>query len=57
MSTAGFTEFLRTSFANLAAVSVDGAIHFVCMDWRHLREVQTAGTDVYSCQATPTFTS
>jgi DNA modification methylase len=48
MSTAEFTEFLRTSFANMANVSVDGAIHFICMDWRHLQEVQTAGASVYS---------
>ena len=47
MSTAEFTAFLRRSFENLAAVSVDGAIHFVCMDWRHLQEVQVAGAAVY----------
>lgn len=47
MSTAEFTEFLRTSFANMAAVSVEGAIHFICMDWRHLQEVQNAGAVVY----------
>ena len=35
MSVSEFTAFLRRSFANLAEVSVDGAIHFVCMDWRH----------------------
>jgi DNA modification methylase len=48
MSTDEFTRFLRASFANLAAVSVDGAIHFICMDWRHLLEVQMAGAEVYS---------
>ena len=26
----------------------DGAIHFVCMDWRHLFELLTAGRSVYS---------
>jgi DNA modification methylase len=29
-------------------VSVDGAIHFVCMDWRHMAEVMAAATGVYS---------
>ena len=28
--------------------SVDGAIHFVCMDWRHLGEVLAAGKSAYS---------
>ena len=43
MSVSEFTGFLRTSFANLAAASLDGAIHFICMDWRHIQEVLTAG--------------
>ena len=33
-----FTAFLSRSLGNLARYSVDGAIHFVCMDWRHMRE-------------------
>jgi hypothetical protein len=28
--------------------SVDGAIHFVCMDWRHSGELQAAGGNIYS---------
>ena len=31
-----FVTFLSSDFANLAAHSSDGSIHFVCMDWRHL---------------------
>jgi DNA modification methylase len=38
-----FTAFLSASFANLAATSIDGSVHFVCMDWRHLQEVLDAG--------------
>jgi DNA modification methylase len=48
MSEAEFTGFLQTVFGHLAAHSADGAIHFVCMDWRHLFEVLTAGRAVYS---------
>jgi hypothetical protein len=48
MSEVEFTEFLKTVFTNLAAASVEGAIHFVCMDWRHLREVLAAGHSAYS---------
>ena len=34
MSEAEFVEFLFTSLRLMAANSADGAIHFVCMDWR-----------------------
>ncbi|UUL84081.1 DNA-methyltransferase [Sphingomonas qomolangmaensis] len=48
MSEAQFAEFLRSVFANAAAVSIDGAIHFQCMDWGHVEEMQRAGRQVYS---------
>jgi DNA modification methylase len=38
-----FIQFLGNAFANMAAHSVDGSIHFICMDWRHMQEVLTAG--------------
>jgi len=41
MSEAQFTRFLETVLGHLAAHSVDGAMHFVCMDWRHLFELLT----------------
>tara|TARA_R110000850_G_scaffold209809_3_gene335799 strand:- start:1714 stop:3045 length:1332 start_codon:yes stop_codon:yes gene_type:complete len=47
MSPDAFTGFLRGSFRNLAAFSADGAIHFVCMDWRHMREVLEAADGIY----------
>ena len=43
-----FTDFLRASFRNLVNASLDGAIHFICMDWRHVRELQNAAEDLYS---------
>jgi DNA modification methylase len=48
MSSTEFAGFLRTTFGLLAQHSVDGAIHFVCMDWRHLTEILTAGSSKYS---------
>jgi DNA modification methylase len=48
MSQAEFTKFLKTAFAHLAAFSADGSIHFVFMDWRHLREVLDAAEKPYS---------
>jgi DNA modification methylase len=43
-----FIRFLRDSCAVLAKHSRNGAIHFVCMDWRHADELIEAGRDVYS---------
>ena len=43
-----FTGFLRTIFQILAAHSIDGSIHFICMDWRHMGEVQQASIGAYS---------
>lgn len=48
MTKDGFTEFLESALGAMADVSIDGAIHFVCMDWRHVAELQSAGGSVYS---------
>ena len=47
MDSTQFTNFLKQAFDNLAASSCDGAIHFVCMDWRHIEELTAAGRGVY----------
>jgi DNA modification methylase len=47
MSPAVFTTFLSDALSAAAAHSVDGALHYVCMDWRHMREMQDAGDAVY----------
>jgi DNA modification methylase len=47
MDRAEFTAFLGKAFRNLAAFSVDGSLHYVCMDWRHAEELLAAGRDVY----------
>lgn len=48
MSEAQFTEFLGTVFRHLVAHSVEGSLHFVCMDWRHQFELLSAARGVYS---------
>jgi len=48
MSEAEFTAFLRTVFERLIESSTDGAIHFVCMDWRHMSEVLAAARGNYA---------
>jgi hypothetical protein len=48
MSADEFTTFLTSVFGHLASFSVDGAIHFQCMDFRHLREILDAGRMAYT---------
>ena len=48
MSIAEFTQFLSTCFKHMAKFSVPGSIHFICMDFRHMTELLTAGSAVYS---------
>lgn len=48
MSSDEFQAFLQTTFERMAEVSKAGAIHFICMDWRHVGELIAAGNEVYS---------
>ncbi len=48
MSKKEFARFLYKSFKNLVAYSRDGSVHMICMDWRHIHEVISAGTRAYS---------
>ena len=48
MSEAEFTAFLQTVFDRLAENTIDGSIHDICMDWRHMPEMLAAGRKVYS---------
>jgi len=48
MSAAEFTAFLTTTLGHAATSCRDGAIAFVCMDWRHIGEVTAAGAAVFS---------
>jgi DNA modification methylase len=43
-----FTEFLAQSCKLLAADSIDGSLHFICMDWRHITELMLAGKQAYT---------
>ena len=47
MSSSEFTAFLEDTLGNASRVSRDGAVHFVCMDWAHIRELIEAGGEVY----------
>src|ERR1700756_3271024 len=47
MDKAEFTAFLAEACRNLAAFSAAGSLHYICMDWRHLGELLTAGAAAY----------
>ncbi|WP_040673809.1 DNA methyltransferase [Nitrobacter sp. Nb-311A] len=47
MNEAEFRSFLADTLGAAASVSRDGAVHFVCMDWRHMDSVSAVGATVY----------
>jgi DNA modification methylase len=48
MSETEFAGFLGTAFGHMADFSIDGSLHYLCMDWRHAYELLDAGRGVYS---------
>lgn len=48
MSASQFTTFLAETLGHAARASRDGAIAFICMDWRHMGELLQAGGEVFS---------
>jgi len=48
MSELEFCAFLKAALGNLAAFSSDGSIHFMCIDWKNMFELQGAARGVYS---------
>lgn len=48
MASEEFAQFLTKVCRNLSEFSRDGSVHFICMDWRHIRELSAAGDAVYS---------
>ena len=47
MDRAQFTRFLRSVFENLCRFSTEGSLHYICMDWRHMRELLDGAEGVY----------
>lgn len=46
MTVEEFTQFLKMSFELLCMFSKDGSLHYICMDWRHIKEIMMAA-EVY----------
>jgi DNA modification methylase len=47
MSEFQYVSFLESCVKLLVQYSVPGSVHFVCIDWRHVRELLTVGKQVY----------
>lgn len=47
MTSEEFIEFLGASCAKISRYVLDGAVVFICMDWRHIVELQTAARTVF----------
>lgn len=47
MSPSEFVRFLEESLSVASKYSRDGAVHYVCMDWRHIAELVRAGQTSY----------
>lgn len=43
MNKSRFTRFLEDVIMNLMKFSKTGSIHYICMDWKHINELSTAG--------------
>jgi DNA modification methylase len=48
MSVEAFSGFLQQTLGHAATLARNGAIAFVCMDWRHMGELLKAGQAVFS---------
>ena len=42
-----FTRFLVAAISLFAHQSVEGSLHFICMDWRHIGQLLAAAREVY----------
>ncbi|MBP1178445.1 DNA modification methylase [Methylobacterium sp. PvR107] len=47
MSPTEYVAFLSAALGNAARVSAPGAVHFACIDWRHVQDLLAAGSSVY----------
>jgi DNA modification methylase len=47
MSSDQFREFLKSALAAAGDYSASGAVHYVCMDWRHIEDLMATGRTVY----------
>ena len=47
MKSEEFKKFLEDNFGLLKEFSKNGSLHYICMDWRHIKEIINAGSSIY----------
>jgi DNA modification methylase len=47
MSSERYRSFLRASIEQMARYSTDSSLHFHCIDWRHLQDMQLVAAEIY----------
>ena len=47
MSAGAISKFLLETLGNGVRVSAEGAVHYICMDWRHIGELVEVGREIY----------
>lgn len=50
MSDNDFRAFLNESLGACASVSRGGAVHFICMDWRHIDDLSQVAAEIYGAR-------
>lgn len=40
-------EMTTSVFQNLKNFSIDGSLHYICMDWRHMKELIDSGLSIF----------
>lgn len=50
MSPEEFTQFLKEAISQLASHCVEGSLHYLFMDWRHINELLLATQDIFDSQ-------
>lgn len=48
MKSEEFKKFLEDNFGLLKEFTKNGSLHYICMDWRHIKEIINAGSDTYT---------
>lgn len=47
MSDYEFQNFLKATLGNAKSYARDGALHYICMDWRHVHDLISVGSNIY----------
>ncbi len=48
MSDVEFQKFLSQAISNMSHYSKDGSIHYICMDWRHVKDLSLSAQKYYT---------